>query len=123
MGITEIERPQCRRLKKASPLEIIDAATGVFAEKGYAGTNLDEVARRARIAKGTLYLYFETKEDLFIAVELTAFRTNAEGMEKAVSDFGRPVRDLIPVLLQVAAKGPANSHIPAIARMVISESR
>jgi len=70
-----------------------------------------------------LYFYFETKEDLFIAVELTAFRTNAEGMEKAVSDFGRPVRDLIPVLLQVAAKGPANSHIPAIARMVISESR
>lgn len=120
---TETERPQRRRRKEARPSEIIDAATGVFAEKGYAGTNLNEVARRAGVAKGTLYLYFATKEDLFRAVAQTAFTNNLEGMEKAASDFKRPVRDLIPALLQAAAKGPANSQIPAIARMVISESR
>ena len=120
---TETERPQRRRRKEARPSEIIDAATEVFAEKGYAGTNLNEIVRRAGIAKGTLYLYFETKEDLFRAVARTAFTVNLEGMEKAASDFGRPVRLLIPALLQAAAKGPADSHIPAIARMVISESR
>ncbi|MEN4567630.1 TetR/AcrR family transcriptional regulator [Pantoea agglomerans] len=120
---TEKERPQRRRRKESRPSEIIDAATDVFAEKGYAGTNLNEVAKRAGIAKGTLYIYFETKEDLFRAVARAAFTANLEGMEKAAADVGKPVRHLIPALLQAAAKGPANSRIPAIARMVISESR
>jgi AcrR family transcriptional regulator len=53
-----------QRRKDARPAEIIDAAIGVFIEKGYAATRLDDVAKRAGIAKGTLYLYFDTKEDI-----------------------------------------------------------
>ena len=45
--------------------QIIDAATKVFAEKGYQDTKIDEVASRADVAKGSVYLYFKSKEELF----------------------------------------------------------
>src|SRR6516164_11461265 len=57
-----------RRRKTARPLEILDAALAAFAERGFAATRLDDVAARAGITKGTLYLYFRNKEDLFKAV-------------------------------------------------------
>ncbi|ACB85507.1 TetR/AcrR family transcriptional regulator [Natranaerobius thermophilus] len=46
--------------------QIIKAATQVFAEKGYHDTKIDEIAREADVAKGSVYLYFQSKEDLFI---------------------------------------------------------
>jgi AcrR family transcriptional regulator len=57
-----------RRRKQARPQEILAAALDVFGERGYAAARLDEVARRAGVTKGTLYLYFPNKEELFKAV-------------------------------------------------------
>src|ERR671921_828748 len=57
-----------RRRKEARPPEIVRAALEEFAEKGFAAAKLDDVARRARISKGTIYLYFADKEALFDAV-------------------------------------------------------
>lgn len=57
-----------RRRKEARPSELAEAALGLFVEKGYAATRLDEVAARAGVSKGTLYLYFDSKESLFKAV-------------------------------------------------------
>ena len=53
------------RRKQARPAEILDAALKVFAEKGYAGARMDDIARRAGVTKGTIYLYFENKEAVF----------------------------------------------------------
>ena len=66
------DEPKWRRRKEARPGEIIDAALEVFAEKGFAAAKLDDIARRAGISKGALYLYFETKEDIFGAVARAA---------------------------------------------------
>lgn len=60
--------PRYRRRKEDRPGEITEAAFSAFAENGYAGTKVEEVAKRAGISKGLLYLYFRTKEDLFKAV-------------------------------------------------------
>lgn len=57
-----------RRRKEARPSELTAAALDCFVEKGYAATRLDEVAARAGVSKGTLYLYFDSKEALFKAV-------------------------------------------------------
>lgn len=57
-----------RRRKEARPQELTAAALTLFVEKGFAATRLDEVAARAGVSKGTLYLYFESKEALFQAV-------------------------------------------------------
>lgn len=56
------------RRKQARPGELLAAALELFVEKGFAATRVEEVAQRAGVSKGTLFLYFPTKEDLFKAV-------------------------------------------------------
>lgn len=56
------------RRKDARPGELLDAALDLFVERGYAATRVEEVAARAGVSKGTLFLYFKTKEELFQAV-------------------------------------------------------
>ena len=61
-------KPRWERRRDARPAELLAAALELFAEKGYVGTRLDDVAANAGVSKGTLYLYFENKEELFKAV-------------------------------------------------------
>jgi AcrR family transcriptional regulator len=64
-----IETPKkFRRRAEARPDEVLDAALAVFVEKGYAAAKMDEVARRAGVSKGTVYLYFPSKEALIEAI-------------------------------------------------------
>jgi TetR/AcrR family transcriptional regulator len=56
------------RRKDARPGELLEAALDLFVEKGFAATRAEEVARRAGVSKGTLFLYFQSKEELFKAV-------------------------------------------------------
>lgn len=60
--------PRFQRRKDARPTEITEAALAAFAENGYAATRVDDVAKRAGVSKGLLYLYFKTKKELFKAV-------------------------------------------------------
>jgi AcrR family transcriptional regulator len=61
-------KPRWTRRKEARPQELLAAALDLFVERGYAATRLDDVASRAGVSKGTLYLYFTNKEELFKAV-------------------------------------------------------
>jgi len=66
--VTEI-RPETRRRRKAErPQEIVEAAFTEFSRNGYATTTLDQIAERAGVTKGTIYVYFESKEHLFISM-------------------------------------------------------
>ncbi len=56
-----------RRRKAERPTEILEAAFAAFAAQGFAGTRLDDIAARAGVTKGTIYVYFDSKEDLFVA--------------------------------------------------------
>ena len=60
--------PKRERRKDARPGELLEAALDIFVEKGFAGTRVEEVALRAGVSKGTLFLYFASKEELFKAV-------------------------------------------------------
>ncbi len=62
------EHTRRERRKDARPGELLAAALDLFVEKGFAATRVDEVARRAGVSKGTLFLYFPSKEELFKAV-------------------------------------------------------
>ena len=57
--------PRWRRLPEERPRQILEAALDVFGERGLAGARLDDIARRAGVSKGTIYLYFPNKEELF----------------------------------------------------------
>src|SRR5262245_23794888 len=64
---TSTHKPRWRRRPDRRPEEILDAALRVFARCGLHKTNLEEVAKEAGISKGTIYLYFKDKEELFVA--------------------------------------------------------
>jgi AcrR family transcriptional regulator len=85
--------PRWRRLPEERPRQIIDAALDVFGERGLAGARLEDIARRAGVSKGTIFLYFPNKEELFREV-VRAIVVNRvlEAAEKAGT--GDPVTDL-----------------------------
>lgn len=112
-----------QRRKDERPGEIVAAASEVFAEKGFAAAKLDEVAKRAGVSKGALYLYFDTKEDLFRAVVREAISPNVEGMRAMAQGYDGPFAELAPLLLERLVSVANNSTLPAVARMVIAESR
>ena len=61
----ETHEPRWRRTPEERPRQIIEAALLEFGERGLAGARLDDIAKRAGVAKGTIYLYFPNKEELF----------------------------------------------------------
>jgi AcrR family transcriptional regulator len=77
--------PRWRRLPDRRPTQLIEAALAVFSEHGFDAAKLEDIARRAGVSKGTIYLYFENKDDLFKAV----------------------VNDIIAEQLHAAHEGPA----------------
>jgi AcrR family transcriptional regulator len=115
--------PKWRRRKQARPGEIVEAALEVFVEKGFAAAKLDDIACQAGVSKGALYLYFETKDDIFRAVAQAAAAPNLQAIEAAIEAFGGPFAELLPMLLSRAAALMSSGRIPAVARMVIAESR
>lgn len=75
------KRPRWKRRPEARPEEILKAALEVFGEQGFTRTRLDDVARRAGVSKGTLYLYFDSKDALFrgmVTAKLEAILSHAE---------------------------------------------
>ena len=82
------------RRKEARPGELIDAALDLFVEKGFAATRVEEVAARAGVSKGTLFLYFPSKDELFKAVvrenisgRFVEWNSEFEGFEGSTADM------------------------------------
>lgn len=116
-------QPKWSRRKDARPGEIVEAALALFADQGFAATKLSEVAKRAGVSKGTLYLYFETKEALFRAAVRHAIADSLMAIERGAAGGDVALAKLIPALLgQVVARLP-DSRVPAILRMVIADGR
>lgn len=67
------QQTKCRKKTEARREAILDAALEEFAAKGYAGARMEDIARRAGVAKGTLYLHFGDKEGLSTASRSSAF--------------------------------------------------
>ncbi len=115
--------PKWRRRKTARPGEIVAAALAVFAEKGFAAARLDDIAARAGVSKGALYLYFETKTDLFRAVVREAVAPEMEGARQGLLAFDGPFPILVEALFARIAAVIGKGQVGAVAKMVIGESR
>ncbi|MCA9510107.1 MAG: TetR/AcrR family transcriptional regulator [Myxococcota bacterium] len=84
--MTNTESAAAREQKKAeSRRKILDAAREIFFRDGFMNANLDEVADKAGVAKGTLYRYFESKADLYVAVLAENGKVFTDKMELAVA--------------------------------------
>ncbi len=111
-----------QRRKDARPSEIIEAAIELFGERGFGATRLEDVARRAGVAKGTVFVYFANKDELFRAVAQTVLTSHLERLRGVVADLDRPVAELVPQLLAQASL-LGSTRLPAMMRLLISESR
>lgn len=114
--------PKWKRRKDARPAEIVAAALDVFAEKGFAAARIEDIARRAGISKGALYLYFPTKEDVFRAVVRDAVAPNVEALQAQLGAADVSFPDLLRRMLPQLAQMIVTTRLPAVAKMVVGES-
>lgn len=118
--MTETQK-KFRRRAEARPDEVLNAALAVFVEKGYAAAKVDEVARRAGVSKGTVYLYFPSKEALIEGIVRRAVAPIAlravPDLETFEGDPRLPITMLLTVLIQQLARPEAS----AVPRLVIRE--
>jgi len=114
--------PRWRRRKEDRPAEIVAAAYSVFAEKGFAAARLDDIATRAGVSKGALYLYFETKQDLFAAVVREAVAPNFDAIEQMADTFPGKFTDLAPMIVARLAQAATTTSLGKVLKMVVGES-
>ena len=117
-----LAEPRWRRLPEERPKQILDAALAVFAERGLAAARLEDIAKRAGVSKGTIYLYFANKEELFRGV---VRETVISFIERGEARFAA---DRDPILaLDTWMEGHwrwiRSDVFPAIHRLVNSELR
>lgn len=115
--------PKFRRRKDERPAEIVAAALEVFAEKGFAAARLDEIARRAGVSKGAVYLYFETKEDIFRAVVIQAIAPNVGAVRAMIATHPGPLPDLLRSVAARMGQVIETTPIGGVLKMVVGEAR
>jgi AcrR family transcriptional regulator len=113
--------PRWHRRPEARPDEILDAARKVFGDCGFARAKVDDVARVAGVSKGTLYLYFDSKETLFremVRAKIVALLAKSETL---VESHSGSCRDLLVQLLTGMFHSMRDQEIVTISRVAQAE--
>ena len=121
MSLTEL--PLRRRRKEARPQELLDAALELFVEKGFAAARAEEVAARAGVSKGTLYLYYPSKEDLLKAVIKTNLSERLAAGAAQAADFTGSAAELMRSLVVDWWTQIYDDPASAVFKLVITEAR
>lgn len=121
--VTSMPTPGKRELQKeARRIAIIDAALEEFTAQGFTATKLDDVAERAGIGKGTIYLYFDSKETLFEEVVRRNLLTGREPVEGFVTNFEGSTADLLAQHFRNLYLFMHNEKIPPLMAMIVGEA-
>ena len=117
-------RPPARwtRRKKARPNEILDAAIAVFAEKGFAAARMEDIAHKAGVTKGTIYLYFQGKEDVFKTLVRESIGQAIAANTAAAQEFEGKSGDLIRLVLSAISNLLLTSDRIVLPKIIISEA-
>jgi len=120
-GAQKARTKRWERKAEARPGALTEAAFELFAERGYAATRLSDVAAACGVSKGTVYLYFDSKERLFEAVVREKVSPNLERVRALVEGHQGSTEDLLRQLIgffEAHLDGP----LPVMAKLVITES-
>jgi AcrR family transcriptional regulator len=115
-------KPRWTRRKDARPQELVAAALDLFVERGYAATRLDDVAAQAGVSKGTLYLYFTNKEDLFKAVVRENVLPVLGEAEDTIRDYQGSSADLFRALMLSWWERIGSTKAAGLTKLIIAES-
>ena len=111
------------RRKEARPGELLDAALDLFVEKGFSAARVDEVAARAGVSKGTLFLYFESKEDLFKAVVRENIANQFPTWQEEFVAFQGSSADMLRYALLSWWERIGKTRASGITKLVMSEAQ
>ena len=111
-----------RRRKEARPSELTAAELDLFVEKGFSATRLDEVAAKAGVSKGTLYLYFDSKEALFKAVVKEGIVPILESAEQELAEYQGDSVDLLHRLIFGWWELFGGTRLAGVSKLILSES-
>jgi len=118
----EMAQPRYQRRKEDRPQEITEAAFAAFAENGYAATRVEEVAKRAGVSKGLLYLYFKTKEELFKAVVRSVVMPRVDALEAELDRSDLTAEAFIRGPVLEFMKRVPGSPVSVVIRLMIAEA-
>jgi AcrR family transcriptional regulator len=116
------EQPRWLRRKEERAPEILDAALACFSEKGFAATRMEDIARRAGISKGTIYLYFESKEAVFKALAQRVVGSRMGEIAVLLQDFQGSTPDLLRLVLTKVGSIVSAGDVAVLPRMVLAEA-
>lgn len=111
-----------RRRKEARPQEILDAALVVFAEKGFAGARMDDIAKQAGVTKGTIYLYFPSKDAVFKSLVRESIGNTLDNVIANAKAFSGPSADIVRMALTRMALFLTESDLAVLPKIILSET-
>lgn len=118
---TDTQSPRWQRRPDARPEEIIEAAAKVFGEHGFARARLEDVAREAGVSKGTVYLYFDSKETLFREMVRAKIVTAVAKAEELARTYTGSARELLIELVKGYWRLMREEEMVRISRLCVSE--
>ncbi|WP_432723684.1 TetR/AcrR family transcriptional regulator [Jeongeupia wiesaeckerbachi] len=110
------------RRKEARPHEILEAALELFAEKGYAATRIDEIAKRAGVTRGTPYLYFAGKEDIFKALINELLLPALDEAEAVLDDVEGDASERLRCVVHLWWKSMGETRLSALPKLMVAEA-
>lgn len=119
----EKRAPRWRRRKEARPAEILAAALEIFGERGYEATRLVDVARRAGCTKGTIFLYYENKIELFKAAVREVMLPLVLETERLVEAHRGSSRELVEQLLRLRWDHMMRNRLSGLVKLMLAETR
>ncbi len=115
--------PKHTRRKEARPGELLEAALDLFVEKGYTATRVEEVAARAGVSKGTLFLYFPSKEELFKAVVRESIVGRFAEWDEQMGQFAGSTSDMLRACYQAWWERIGSTPASGITKLMLCEAR
>ncbi len=113
--------PKFRRRAEARPDEVLDAALALFVEKGFAATRVEDIAVRAGLSKGAVYLYFPSKEAILEGLVKRAVMPIADNALAFLNNYSGDPRPVISQVMKMVAGRLADPKLVAIPRLLIRE--
>lgn len=115
-------KPRWERRKEARPHELLASAIELFVERGFAATRLEDVARRAGVSKGTLYLYYTNKEDLFKAVVRQSILPTIDDADTSVAEFEGHSAELLRHVILNWWRRVGSTKASGISKLILAEA-
>ncbi len=120
------EPPKLARARRSTPevrqADILDAALAEFASHGFEGARVEDIARHARVSKGTVYLYYPTKQALFEALVRRDIAPRVAAAVGILNDYNGPLEPVLMGVAQMASAAIRDGRLPIYPKLIIAES-